>query len=59
MSRLIPDARSHVFLNAIADECSKVAICSTQLTNYTEANSTYQLGEVTVKPGASNRDYEG
>lgn len=57
MGKLIPDARLDIFLDAIANECTRVTICSTQPTTYTEANATYALADVTVTAGAGNGDF--
>ena len=57
MGKLIPDARLDVFLDAIANECTRVTICSTQPTTYTEANSTFALADVTVTAGVGNGDF--
>lgn len=57
MGKLVPDARLDIFLAAIANECTRVTICSTQPTTYTEANSTYALADVTVTAGDGNGDF--
>lgn len=57
MGKLIPDARLDIFLDAIANECTRVTICSTQPTTYTEGNSTYALADVTVTAGVGNGDF--
>lgn len=57
MAKLIPDARLDVFLDAIANECTRVTICSTQPTTYTEANATFALADVTVTAGVGNGDF--
>jgi hypothetical protein len=57
MGKLIPDARLDIFLDAIANECTRVTICSTQPTTYTEANATYALADVTVTAGVGNGDF--
>jgi hypothetical protein len=44
-------------LDAIANECTRVTICSTQPTTYTEANATYALADVTVTAGVGNGDF--
>lgn len=57
MGKLVPDARLDIFLAAIANECTRVTICSTQPTTYTEANATYALADVTVTAGDGNGDF--
>lgn len=57
MGKLIPDAGLDVFLAGIADQCTKVTICSTQPTTYAEGNATYALADVTVTAGAGNGDF--
>lgn len=57
MAKLVPDARLDIFLAAIADECTRVTICSTQPTTYTEGNATYALADITVTAGAGAGDF--
>lgn len=57
MGKLVPDARLDIFLAAIANECTRVTICSTQPTTYTEANATYALADITVTAGDGNGDF--
>jgi len=57
MAKLIPDAVLDDMLGVIADNCTKVTICSTQPTTYTEGNATYALADVTVTAGAGNGDF--
>lgn len=57
MAKLIPDAKLDEMLALIADQCTRVTICSTQPTTYTEANTTYALADVTVTAGAGNGDF--
>lgn len=57
MAKLIPDAKLDEMLGTIADQCTRVTICSTQPTTYTEANATYALADVTVTAGAGNGDF--
>ncbi len=57
MGKLIPDARLDIFLDAIANECTRVTICSTEPTTYTEGNATYALAVVTVTAGVGNGDF--
>jgi hypothetical protein len=48
MAKLVPDAILDEMLDIIASQCTRVTICSTQPTTYTEANATYALADVTV-----------
>jgi len=57
MGKLVPDARLDIFLAAIADECTRVTICSSQPTTYTEGNATFALADVTVTAGAGDGDF--
>ena len=57
MGKLVPDARLDMFLAAIANECTRVVICSTQPTTYTEANATYMLAQHTVTAGDGLGDF--
>lgn len=57
MSKFAPDATLDGMLAYIADRCTRVTICSTQPTNYTEANATYELADVTVTAGNGNGDF--
>ena len=57
MGKLIPDARLDIFLAAIANECTRVTICSTQPTTYAEGNATYALADITVTAGDGNGDF--
>lgn len=57
MAKLVPDARLDAMLATIADNCTRVTICSTQPTTYTEGNATYALADVTVTAGAGNGDF--
>lgn len=38
-------------LNFIADNCNKLTVCTTEPTNYTEANATYNIAEVAMSGG--------
>ena len=38
-------------LNVVVDNSSKLVVCSSQPTNYTEATTTYALAEVSVDSG--------
>ncbi len=57
MAKLVPDAILDGMLASIADQCTRVTICSTQPTTYTEANATYALADVTVTAGAGAGDF--
>lgn len=57
MGKLVPDARLDIFLDAIANECTRIAICSTQPTTYTEANATYNLASATLTAGVGNGSF--
>lgn len=57
MAKFVPDATLDAFLDYIADNCTRVTICSTQPTNYTEGNATYALADVTVTAGVGNGDF--
>jgi hypothetical protein len=57
MGKLIPDAKLDEMLALIADQCTRVTICSTQPTTYTEGNATHALADVTVTAGAGNGDF--
>lgn len=38
-------------LNYIKNNCTRVTVCDTEPTNFTEANATYKLADVTVDDG--------
>ena len=57
MAKFVPDSTLDDFLAVIADAGTRVHICSTQPTNFTEADSTYELGQVTTTAGAGNGDW--
>lgn len=57
MAIFAPDATLDGMLDYIADNCTRVTICSTQPTTYTEANATYALADVTVTAGAGSGDF--
>lgn len=49
-------------LNIIKNNCTRLVVCSTEPTTYTEANATYALGDVTVDSSdftAANGDTSG
>jgi hypothetical protein len=56
MAIFAPDATLDAMLDTIADNITKVVICSTQPTTYNEANVTYKLGEIAITPGDGNGD---
>lgn len=57
MSIFAPDSMLDAMLDSIADNCTRLTVCSTQPTNYTEANATYKLADVTVTAGDGNGDF--
>lgn len=57
MAKFLPDATIDDMLDIIADNCTRVDICSTQPTTYAEATSTYSLGNYTLTAGAGNGDW--
>lgn len=57
MSKYVPDSTLNAFLNVIANAGVKISLCSTQPTNYTEANATYSLGSKTLTAGSGNGSY--
>lgn len=57
MAKLVPDAILDAMLDVIADAVDRIDICSTQPTTYTEATSTYSLGNVTVTAGDGGGDW--
>lgn len=57
MAIFVPDSTLDGFLDTIANNGDRVDICSTQPTNYTEATSTYSLGNVVVTAGDGNGDW--
>lgn len=57
MAKFVPDSTIDGFLDTIADNVDRIDICSTQPTNYTEATSTYSLGNVAVTAGDGNGDW--
>lgn len=49
-------------LNIIKNNCTRMTVCSTQPTTYTEGNATYALADVTMASGdftAANGDTNG
>ncbi|MFN3008599.1 MULTISPECIES: hypothetical protein [Mycolicibacterium] len=62
MSKYIPDGVLDDMLEVISQSCTRITICSTQPTTYTEANATYALANVTVDSSdftAANGDTSG
>lgn len=62
MSKYIPDGVLDDMLEVISQSCTRITICSTQPTTYTEANATYALANVTVDSSdftAANGDVSG
>ena len=57
MAIFAPDTTLDNMLDAIADNCTRVTICSTQPTTFTEGNATYALADVTVTAGAGAGDF--
>lgn len=57
MAIFCPDATLDGMLDYIANLCTRVVVCSTQPTTYTEANATYALADVTVTAGDGNGDF--
>lgn len=57
MAKFVPDTTLDGFLDTIADNVDRIDICSTQPTSYTEATSTYSLGNVTVTAGDGSGDW--
>lgn len=48
MAKFVPDSTLDGFLDTIINNATRVTICSTQPTTYTEANATYALADVTI-----------
>lgn len=57
MAKLLPDATIDDMLAIIADNCTRVDVCSTQPTTYAQATSTYTLGNYTLTAGDGNGDW--
>lgn len=57
MAKFVPDATIDAMLAVIANAVDRIDICSTQPTTYTEATSTYSLGNVALTLGAGNGDW--
>lgn len=56
MAIFAPDSTLDLMLDAVADTCNKLVLCSTQPTTYNEANVTYKLGEIVITAGDGNGD---
>lgn len=48
MAKLVHDDVLDGALNIIKNNCTRLTVCSTQPTTYTEGNATYALADVTV-----------
>lgn len=57
MAKFVNDTVLDTLLAYIADNCTRVTVCATQPTTYTEGNATYALADVTVTAGAGNGDF--
>lgn len=57
MAKFTPDATLDAFLEYIADNGTRVDVCSTQPTTYAQATSTYSLGNYTLTAGDGNGDW--
>lgn len=57
MAKFVPDSTLDAYLNVIAGAGTKLHLCSTQPTTYTEANATYALGSIVMTAGSGNGDY--
>lgn len=57
MAKFTPDATLNDMLAVIADNGTRVDVCSTQPTTYAQATSTYTLGNYTLTAGAGNGDW--
>lgn len=51
MAKWVHDDVLDALLNYIKNNATKMVLCSAQPANYTEANSTYKLAEVTMASG--------
>lgn len=56
MAKFTPDSTLNSMLAVIA-AATRVDVCSTQPTTYTEASSTYTLGNYTLTAGDGNGDW--
>lgn len=57
MAIFAPDSTLDGMLDYIANNCTRVTICSTQPTTFAEGNSTYALADVTVTAGNGSGDF--
>lgn len=57
MAKFAPDLTLDSMLAYIANNCTRVTICSTQPTTFLEGNTTYALADVTVTAGDGNGDF--
>lgn len=57
MAIFTPDATLDAMLDVIADNCTRVDVCSTQPTTYAQATSTYSLGSYTLTAGDGGGDW--
>lgn len=48
MAKIVHDDVLDGALNIIKNNCTRITVCSTQPTTYTEGNATYALADVTV-----------
>ena len=62
MAKIVHDDVLDGALNIIKNNCTRLTVCSTQPTTYTEGNATYALADVTVDSTdftAANGDTNG
>lgn len=62
MAKSVHDDVLDAALNVIKNNCTRMVLCSTQPTTYTEANATYALADVTMASGdftVANGDTSG
>jgi Flp pilus assembly protein TadG len=62
MAKSVHDDVLDAALNYIKNNCTRLTVCSTQPTTYTEGNATYALADVTVDTGdfaVANGDTSG
>jgi len=57
MAKAAHDDVLDALLNYVADNCTRITVCSTQPTTYAEGNSTYALADVTVTAGVGGGDF--
>lgn len=55
MAKFVPDSTLDGFLDYIQTRCTRVTICSTQPTTFTQANATNALADVTVSSGSFSK----